>query len=70
MKSNELNGIKREILDTCYRTREGHVASSFSILDILDVLYGEVLKNSPVDTKNDCRDRFILSKGHAAIGYP
>ena len=64
-----INNIKKEILTTCYRNQEGHVASAFSILDILDVLYGDVLNISPQSVRDESRDRFVLSKGHAAIGY-
>lgn len=46
------------------RSGEGHIPSSFSIVDIIDHLYGHVLR---VDAKNprwEGRDYFILSKGH------
>lgn len=42
-----------------------HIASCFSIADILAVLYGDVLNVNPKDPKMPDRDRFILSKGHA-----
>lgn len=61
--------LKREILTACYHTREGHVASSYSVLDILYVLYDKVLDVEAISTKKPNRDRFVLSKGHAAIGY-
>jgi transketolase len=48
--------IKR-IVDLVYRSKEGHIPSSLSILDILYVFYAENKK-----------DQLILSKGHAAIG--
>jgi transketolase len=50
--------IKR-IIDLSYTSKEGHIPSSLSVLDILYVLYGKILKNE---------DRFILSKGHASLG--
>lgn len=43
-----------------------HVGSSLSIADILAVLYGGVLKIDPSRPDWPERDRFILSKGHAA----
>ncbi len=61
--------IKKQILTACYTAKEGHVASSYSILDILYVLYHGVLNCSPDRMDDPARDRFILSKGHAAIGY-
>lgn len=49
--------IRREILEMIYRTKAPHIGCSFSIVDILAVLYFKILKTD---------DRFILSKGHAA----
>lgn len=60
--------LKKYILKASYETKEGHVPSSFSILDILYVLYHQVLK---VDAAEPCkrdRDYCIVSKGHAAAG--
>ena len=65
---NEINKIKRAIVTVAAKAGEGHVASAFSILDILWVLYDQVL----IDHQNPNtfgRDRFILSKGHAALGH-
>ena len=45
---------------------EKHEASSYSTLDALLVLYGRVLQVDPADPAWEQRDRFILSKGHAA----
>ena len=50
--------IKR-IIDISYRAKEGHIASSLSVLDILYVLYDKILQNN---------HHFILSKGHASLG--
>ena len=50
--------IKR-IIDIAYKAKEGHIASSLSILDILYVLYDKILNNE---------HHFILSKGHASLG--
>lgn len=47
------------ILKTSFLNKEGHVASSLSILDILMTLYFNHLKDD---------DEFILSKGHASLG--
>lgn len=45
---------------------EGHIPSSFSIVDIIDFLYGKVLKYNATHPKWADRDYFILSKGHGA----
>jgi transketolase len=66
--------LRREILRIANLTKEGHVPSSFSVLDILVSLFGGetsrgILKHDPKNPKDPARDRFILSKGHAALGY-
>ncbi|MBY0430240.1 MAG: transketolase [Rhodospirillales bacterium] len=46
--------------------REGHLTSALSCADIVACLYGHFLNVSPERPDNPRRDRFILSKGHAA----
>ena len=46
------------------RSGEGHIPSSYSIVDILDHLYGKVLRVRPEEPRWEERDYFILSKGH------
>lgn len=43
----------------------GHYGGSLSIIEVLAVLYGEVMKIDPKNPKWEDRDYFILSKGHA-----
>jgi len=43
-----------------------HIGSVFSVADIVAVLYGHVLRLEPSTPRWSLRDRFILSKGHAA----
>ncbi len=59
--------LKRQILQAAARRGEGHIASAFSILDILWVLYDRILNLSPGNPQSDERDRFVLSKGHASL---
>ena len=57
--------IRKIILEQSFRAHVGHIGSALSIADLLAVLYSSVLKvDSPSDPE---RDRFILSKGHAAL---
>lgn len=44
----------------------GHVGGEFSVIDILVTLYLHALNMSPEQLGDPDRDRFILSKGHAA----
>lgn len=60
--------IRRDILEISYRTRPGgHLGSAFSIVDILTVLYFNFLRFPEDRPDHPLRDRFILSKGHAAL---
>ncbi len=45
----------------------GHVGAAFSIVEILRVLYDDVLKYDPKNPRWPDRDRFILSKGHGCL---
>lgn len=58
--------IRLDILDMVYRARASHIGSCFSIVDALAVLYGRIMNLKPEDIDWVERDRFILSKGHAA----
>lgn len=60
--------LRRKIVKTCYLGRAGHIPPSFSALDIMTALYfGGILKYDPKNPGDENRDRFILSKGHAAL---
>jgi transketolase len=57
--------IRRIVLEQSKRANVGHIGSALSVADILAALYGGVLVTpGPSDAG---RDRFILSKGHAAL---
>src|SRR5581483_3057551 len=57
--------IRRTILRASKSANVGHIGSCLSVADILAALYLGVLRGAST-TKPD-RDRFILSKGHAAL---
>lgn len=63
-----MKNLKKIIIESAHKSSEGHIASAFSILDILWVLYDNILKIDPLNPKDPKRDRFILSKGHASLG--
>lgn len=54
--------IRIDILRLCEKTNTGHVGSAFSVVEILLVLYSEIVRSRYPDPD---RDRVILSKGHA-----
>ena len=61
----DARSARRLILDAAYRAGVGHIGSALSVVDILAVLYGGVLRIPALDDRD--RDRFILSKGHSAL---
>ena len=63
-----LKNIRRQIILASAASGEGHIPSAFSVLDILWVLYHQVLRVNPLDPQDPLRDRFVLSKGHASLG--
>lgn len=58
--------IRREVLKMITQAGSGHPGGSLSAADIMAVLYFKELNVDPADPKNPDRDRFVLSKGHAA----
>jgi transketolase len=46
-----------------------HIGSSLSCADVLAVLYSGVLQIDPARHDDPARDRFVMSKGHAAAAY-
>ena len=58
-------------LDMVYHCASGHLGGSFSAMDILTVLYFDVMKVDPQNPTDPDRDRFVLSKGHCTPAlYP
>ena len=66
----ELEAIAQElrvtIVDMIHKAGSGHAGGSLSMCEILSVLYYAELKVDPKNPRDPRRDRFILSKGHAA----
>ena len=58
--------IRKHIIDMLYRAKSGHPGGSLSAVDALVALYFNHMNYNPKKPKDPDRDRFILSKGHAA----
>ncbi|AKL96756.1 transketolase N-terminal section [Clostridium aceticum] len=58
--------IRRHIIEMLYESASGHPGGSLSAADILTTLYFHEMKVDPQNPKKEDRDRFVLSKGHAA----
>ncbi|MDO8522610.1 MAG: transketolase [bacterium] len=60
--------IRLLVMEMSARAKCGETGSSLCVSDILAVLYFRILRINPKKPNNPSRDRFILSKGHAAAG--
>jgi len=58
--------LVKQIIKLSYVSKEGHLGSSLSILDVLYVLYKNYITQK---TNTGNLNRFILSKGHASLAY-
>src|SRR4030065_2080445 len=67
---NELETIAKRVrlhsVKMIYQAGSGHPGGSLSCADILTALYFHVMKHDPKRPDWPDRDRFVLSKGHAA----
>ncbi len=73
MRTLEVAAAKGRLLglDMVYNCASGHLGGSFSAMDILSVLYFDVMNVDPKNPENPDRDRFVLSKGHCTPAlYP
>jgi len=60
------NKLRQHIIKMICAAASGHPGGSLSATDIVAVLYFYVLKKNPQDPSWPDRDRFVMSKGHAA----
>ena len=58
--------IRRDVLTMTHAAGSGHPGGSLSAVEILATLYCDVLSVDPARPDDPDRDRFLLSKGHAA----
>ena len=58
--------VRRHILAMVTAAKSGHPGGSLSAADILVTLYFAEMKVNPLNPADPDRDRFVLSKGHAA----
>src|SRR3954471_13113999 len=60
---------RREIIEMITAAKSGHPGGSLSAVEILVTLFFDALRHDPSNPHWPDRDRFILSKGHAAPVY-
>ena len=66
MLKEQAKEIRKDIVTMIGQAKSGHPGGSLSATEIVTYLYFEELRIDPTNPKWDDRDRFILSKGHAA----
>jgi len=60
------NKVRKDIVKMVTEAESGHPGGSLSAADVVTALYFNVMRHKPENPKWEDRDRFILSKGHAA----
>jgi transketolase len=60
--------VRLEILTASNKSGHGHIPTSFSIVEMLAALYA-TMRHDPKRPSMPDRDIFVLSKGHASLGY-
>ncbi len=58
-------GYRRTVLELVKHSNAGHTGGSLSCIDILNMLYNDVMNVSPENFRSPDRDRYIQSKGHS-----
>ena len=63
---NLAKNIRKNIVRLSYQAKSSHIGGCLSIVEILSVLFNNILKGFSPRKKN-FKDTFILSKGHACL---
>ncbi len=61
--------VRKLSVEMVYRAHASHIGGAMSMVDILSVLYTDVMNFDAQNPEWDGRDRFVLSKGHACVSY-
>ena len=56
--------LRRLVVRCLDKGERGHIGSSMSLVEIMRVLYDDILRYRPSEPGWPSRDRMILSKGH------
>lgn len=59
--------LRKYVCDCLIGGGRGHVGSALSLIEILRVLYDDIMKYNPKKPSDPNRDRLILSKGHGCL---
>lgn len=69
MLETKANLLRRHVIKMTFAAQSGHPGGSLSYADIMTALFFKVMRHRPDDPKWEDRDKFVLSKGHAAPVY-
>lgn len=58
--------LRVAIVKALHKSQSGHTGGSLSAMDMITALYFHKMRHNPADPSWEGRDRFVLSKGHAA----
>lgn len=61
--------LRHDIVDTTIWSGGAHIGGAMSVIDILTLLYFKVINVDSSNPEWEDRDRVILSKGHAGVGF-
>ena len=64
---NRSRALRRLVIAALEGGERGHLGASLSLIEILRVLYDDIMRYRPEDPAWSGRDRFILSKGHGCL---
>jgi len=64
--NKKANNVRKDIVQMICAAKSGHPGGSLSSADIVTALYFDEMNIDPANPKMEGRDRFVLSKGHAA----
>ena len=59
--------IRSLSMDAIQKANSGHPGLPLGAAEVAAVLYGEVMKHNPANSKWSDRDRFVLSAGHGSM---
>jgi len=60
--------MRKDILNISKASGHGHIPTCFSVVEMLWAVYSH-MRHNPQEPLSEDRDLFVLSKGHAALGY-
>ncbi|MDR1525550.1 MAG: transketolase [Tannerella sp.] len=55
---------RKRLMEIVFKAKAAHIGGDLSCLNVLTVLYFDIMNLNPSDPKDPARDRFIMSKGH------